>query len=98
MTRWNLSVAGTPEETSAACTASSTVVLNALGFGLRTVIVTRGIAAPEVIACYRFPNANLTWGSSKLILQKQKGPEGPFVFRHRSETFLFLNRCHFQCR
>src|SRR5262245_29674611 len=47
MTRWNLSATGTPDDTSAACTASSTRVLNSRVFGLRTVTVTRGMATPE---------------------------------------------------
>jgi hypothetical protein len=36
----------TPQETSAACTASSTVVLKAVDFGFRTVTVTSGMLPP----------------------------------------------------
>src|SRR4051794_7318062 len=43
MTRWNLSACGTPDETSAACTASSTPALNSRDLGLRTVRVISGI-------------------------------------------------------
>lgn len=53
MTRWNLSVAGTPEEMSAAWTASSTVDLNALDFGLRTVRVTSGMVTHEALNVIR---------------------------------------------
>src|SRR4051812_34329028 len=44
MTRWNLSAAGTPDETSAACTASRTPCLNSRDLGLRSVRVTSGMS------------------------------------------------------
>src|SRR3984885_3385158 len=50
-TRWNLSAAGTPDDTSAACTASSTATLNSTGLGLRTVSVTSGMASPCNCPC-----------------------------------------------
>src|SRR4030095_4806865 len=46
-TRWNLSFSGTPEATSARCTAPSTADLNSDDLPLRTVNVTSGIAAPS---------------------------------------------------
>ena len=49
MTLWNLSAGGTPDETSALWTASSTVDLKAVDFGLRTVSVTSGMVTPEAL-------------------------------------------------
>ena len=49
MTRWNLSVRGTPEATRAAWTASSTLDLKAAGLGLQTVRVTSGMVRPKVV-------------------------------------------------